>query len=389
MKRPFLFFALTSLLTTALACAPGANHQASGTGAPTFHENNNPPFLRDWGQLLIRDNALQLAKTATPYDLNTPLFTDYALKLRTVWLPNGQSASYREGQVLDFPVGTVITKTFYYPIQQGQSDKTVLKQKAPVALQNHALPLHNIRLIETRILAHRTEGWVAFPYVWNAEQTEARLQRTGAIIPLSLLDLTKGQQLSTRQDFSYIVPDANQCAGCHATNNTTRKIIPIGPKPRHLNRTFSYERGSENQLIHWQQTGLLQNTRTPEAAPRNANWQDESASLNARARAWLDINCSHCHNEQGPADTSGLHLEPQTPIGPNLGLCKLPVAAGAGTGNRLFDIVPGAPEQSIFIYRMASTNPGAMMPELGRSLAHQEGVALVSAWISALDGTCQ
>jgi hypothetical protein len=59
-----------------------------------------------------------------PYDLNTPLFTDYAHKLRTVWMPKGQSAVYNAENTFDFPVGTIISKTFYYP--KGAGRQTVL-----------------------------------------------------------------------------------------------------------------------------------------------------------------------------------------------------------------------------------------------------------------------
>ena len=70
-------------------------------------------------------------------------------------------------------------------------------------------------------------------------------------------------------------------------------------------------------------------------------------------------------------------------------MCKPPVAAGRGTGNRPFDVVPGHPETSIIPYRMASTDPGEMMPELGRSLTHKEGVALVTKYIAELKGACE
>lgn len=66
---------------------------------------------------------------------------------------------------------------------------------------------------------------------------------------------------------------------------------------------------------------------------------------------------------------------------------KKPVAAGKGSGARLYDIVPGKPEESILLFRMESTNPGIMMPELGRSIIHQEGVALVSRWIQEMEAT--
>ena len=99
--------------------------------------------------------------------------------------------------------------------------------------------------------------------------------------------------------------------------------------------------------------------------------------MDERARSYLDINCSHCHNKVGPADTSGLLLEPTDKVGPSLGLCKLPIAAGTGTGDRKYGIVPGKPDESIFTYRMKSVIPSEMMPELGRSLSHAEGVALI------------
>jgi hypothetical protein len=67
-----------------------------------------------------------------------------------------------------------------------------------------------------------------------------------------------------------------------------------------------------------------------------------------------------------------------------LGIGKAPVAAGKGSGGRLFGIVPGKPEESILQYRIESTHPGIMMPELGRKLVHEEGVELVRQWISEM-----
>jgi hypothetical protein len=67
------------------------------------------------------------------------------------------------------------------------------------------------------------------------------------------------------------------------------------------------------------------------------------------------------------------------------GILKPPVAAGLGSGGLQYDIVPGKPEQSIMAYRIGSTHPGVMMPELGKRLVHEEGVALIRAWIAAMD----
>ena len=71
-----------------------------------------------------------------------------------------------------------------------------------------------------------------------------------------------------------------------------------------------------------------------------------------------------------------------------MGVCKPPVAAGGGAGDLQYGIVPGDPDNSILHYRVASTKPDEMMPELGRSLVHEEGVALLREWIGTLPGSC-
>jgi hypothetical protein len=68
-----------------------------------------------------------------------------------------------------------------------------------------------------------------------------------------------------------------------------------------------------------------------------------------------------------------------------LGVNKPPVAAGRGSGGHKYDIVPGQPEASILYHRMASTDPGVMMPELGRQRVHEEALALIHDWIQAME----
>ena len=246
------------------------------------------------------------------------------------------------------------------------------------------LDLARMRMIETRLLVRRKEGWVAFPYVWNEEQTEAILARGGDIVPLALHAPKGGDARALQID--YRVPDENQCAGCHATDNTSRAIEPIGPRARHLNRDDPWHPG-ENQLARMAATGRLEGLPA-NRLPRNARFDDPNEPLDARARAYLDINCGHCHSARGPADTSGLWLDAATHDPIRLGECKPPVAAGQGTGDHIFDVVPGRPDESILVYRMSSLDPGAMMPEVGRATVHAEGVALVSDWIEAWLGEC-
>lgn len=366
-----------------LFCAFATTACDNSSTQPIFHEEGYPPLLSDWNVIIRQGDNLELVANTIPYDLATPLFSDYALKLRTITLPDGQPATYNAKRTFDFPVGTIITKTFYYH-SPNSNDMKIGDDREII---ENTLSLHGLRLIETRILAHRDEGWIALPYVWNAEQTEATLKRTGSIIPLILND-----DQGNNQEFSYLTPNQNQCAGCHATNNTTRAIEPIGPKARHLNKPSSFVNGF-NQLDHWVLTGLLEGDFTDaDNAPRNAIWSDDLTAFNPQeldklARSYLDANCSHCHNPNGSADTSGLNLEPNA-RGIALGICKNPIAAGAGSGGFTVDIAPGHADDSIFIYRMDSTDPGSMMPELGRALVHKEGVTLIRAWINAMDGTC-
>ncbi len=73
-----------------------------------------------------------------------------------------------------------------------------------------------------------------------------------------------------------------------------------------------------------------------------------------------------------------------------LGICKMPIAAGKAAEGQSYDIVPQHPEQSILVYRMESTAAAIAMPEIGRSLEHFEAVQLVSDWINAMPATnCQ
>lgn len=290
-----------------------------------------------------------------PYQLNTPLFSDYAEKLRFIQLPKDSVILYDSADVMHLPVGATIIKTFYYP-------------------KDFRHPEKGRRLMETRLLQHEPSGWKGLVYIWNDEQTDAFLEVAGDRKPTQFID-HNGHTVS----FEYIVPNLNQCKGCHNTNEV---MTPIGPTARQLNGDFSYTTGRENQLQHWQKAGILKGLDDVGKAPKVPVWNDpKSGTLAARARTWLEINCAHCHKPEGPAKTSGLFLtvSEQDPV--KIGINKTPVAAGRGAADLQFDIVPGHPERSILVYRMESTDPGIMMPELSRKLRHKEGVELVKAWI--------
>lgn len=352
MKKNFLIFcslALFASLTTQCQFGDGKPGLVPDEPYETLSEYNF--FIGDLAALKPNERVL-------PYDLNSPLFSDYALKARFIWMPEGTSAEYRIGEVLDFPEGAVLIKNFYF--EADERDATLGR-----------------KIIETRLLINRGEKWDAIGYIWNEEQTEAYHEVIGDIQEVSWVDISGNTHTS-----NYIVPNKNQCKNCHATG---KKQIPIGPKVRNLNKTFAYDSGEMNQLDKWASVGYLSGYDAQIAHPKVAVWDDpESGSIHERAMAYLDINCGHCHNENGAANTSGLHLVADTKLDMSLGIYKATVSAGAGTGGNTYSIVPGHPETSVMIYRMKSTNPGAMMPELGRSLVHEEGVALISDWIASL-----
>lgn len=360
---------------------------------PVAFHATDPDNLAAWHVLRIHDGHLQLNEGVVPYDVNTKLFSDYAYKLRTVWMPKGTSANYTAKGPLDFPVGTIISKTFYYPLPAGGTRNATDVAQAYADMHDFVpgkgLDLSRVHLIETRLLVRRKSGWVGIPYVWNDAQTEATLSLPGATEDLVLVNAT-----GKRTPFTYVVPSVDQCAICHnyaadaSGDASKRYMVPIGPTASHLNRDFAYYTGTQNQLQHWAKLGYLGGVPAPAAIPRNAQWLDPAQPLDARARAYLDANCAYCHNPHGEANYTALWLSSDEPLGPHTGLCKTPVAAGRATGNRRFDVVPGQPDASIMMYRIDSDQVGVMMPELGRTTVDHKGAALIRAWIASLKGSC-
>lgn len=317
-----------------------------------------PPALLSGFGFFADTGRQEPAEDVLPFAPRTALFSDKALKDRFVHVPKGKAATYVADEAFDFPVGSALVKSFSFPADFRRPDG-------------------ELRLVETRVMLKQEDGWHAWAYLWNEEQADAELRIAGARIEIEAVDET-GEALS----FTYSVPNKNQCKGCH---ELAGEIVPLGPKARNLNFDYDYDDGRANQLARWRDAGILEglpaDLASLDAVP---DWLDEDADLNARARAWLDVNCAHCHRRDGAAGNSGLYLSWDEPYGPALGVNKRPVAAGRGSGGRLFDINPGNPEGSILNYRVESTEPGIMMPELGRVLEDRAAADLLRKWVSSL-----
>ena len=303
------------------------------------------------------DNSAQVPHDkVVPYELISTLFSDYSYKQRWVYVPTNQKATYyKESSVFDFPVGSALIKTFYYPIDERD-------------------PSQGMNLLETRLLLRKENGWEAVSYAWNDEQNEAFKKIAGKTINVSWTNF-----LGEEEDVRYRVPNVNQCKECHAADD---KITPIGPKARNINKDFNYEEGEFNQLDYWMTKQIIDSYPLELVSP--VDWSDESQNINDRVRSYLDVNCGHCHSPTGNANSTGLYLHLDETRDIHLGIYKKPVATGRGSGGLKYSIVPGKPEESILLHRMISLDPGVMMPESGRALSHHEAVEMVREWILLL-----
>lgn len=333
------------------ACAPGGD----GTYAQTAYPTLDPYCL-----VSLVNGAPTYAAGVVPYDLNTPLFSDYSVKRRAVYVPPGKTATYDGTAVFAFPVGTIIIKSFGFPDDA--------RKAQPV-----------MHWLETRLLVRVADGWKAYGYLWDDAQTTATYNPGGRALRVSWID-----GAGTKNEHGYLQPTQAQCQQCHGANGN---VVPIGPKARNLNRDFAYADGvTENQLARWSAAGILAGAPADaKTAPRLATWNDAAHyTVEARARAYLEVNCAHCHDAAGSASTSGLFMWASETDPTRFGVCKEPLSAGGSVGARTWDVVPGDPDASILWYRMASTQPGIAMPQISRDVVDREATQLVRDWITGL-----
>jgi uncharacterized repeat protein (TIGR03806 family) len=292
-----------------------------------------------------------------PYKPASELFTDYALKSRFVWLPNGTKATYTtDAEVLNLPVGSALIKTFYY---------------------NNVLPTNATKIIETRVMIKKANGWIFAEYLWNDEQTDAILQTQGSTKPVSWTD-----QNNIVQSINYEIPDQTDCTTCHANNGINQ---PIGIKPQNLNNNFNYPSSQKNQLAKWIEFGYLENN-LPANIVSTVDYKDSSRSLNVRVRSYFDINCAHCHEVGGNAEyMKTIRLAFNQTVNPsNMGVCIPPDILVPGI-DRGFIIKPNNTNESTILYLLTTNQSNFKMPRIGRTIAHQEGIDLVTEWINSLE----
>lgn len=337
--------------------------------APGLVRVNPAPAGQPWATLaewrLFADGRqAKPAERVVPFDVISPLWSDDTVKERYLYVPEGETIGYEDTARWKFPVGTILVKTFAYPIDARD------------------LSLGR-RLLETRLLVHEASGWTAHTYVFDETESSTSYTIAGATLEAAWID-----EAGESRTHAYKVPDLNQCAQCHGLSAPDT----LGGVTRQLDRDNDYGGGSKNQLDHFAELGLLPGL-PPASERERLTSPTGSAAVTLRARSYLDANCAHCHAEGGQAAQSGLLLGwLSTAVGPdvNWGVCKVPTSAGGATCGLSHDIVPGEPDKSVLVCRMESRVPSIQMPTLGTGLVDHAGVAVIREWIAGLEPTgCQ
>ncbi len=293
-----------------------------------------------------------------PYETITPLFTDYAHKHRFLWMPDSVSAQYNgDENIFDFPDGTVLIKSFYY---------------------DHVQPNDETRILETRLLYRINGSWYFANYVWNADQTEATMDLNGSYVDLDWLD-----DNNQMRNVIYRIPSEAECFTCHKKNLVAN---PIGPKPQNLNKDLFYPEGTMNQLQKWEEFGYLSDGY-PSNIETVVNWKDMTEPLQDRVRAYLDINCAHCHADDSHCDYRVPRFAwSESNDSTHLGICVVPDEAPLPQHTHI--VSKGNIDRSVMHFRMNSTDETVRMPLLGRTIIHDEAVQLIEQWITTLDPPC-
>jgi len=320
---------------------------------PQTTETPFPQTLSDTG-CFVSLRTMTPAYGVVPYELNQPFWSDGAEKSRWMVLPDGGQITFSATGEWEVPLGTLFIKHFEIDtVEDGVMARTKL---------------------ETRFLVQEENGVRGYTYRWNDEGTEATLLKSGATRTLTVADEDAGETT-----FQWQFPARHQCTACH----TKEAGSMLGTETAQLNRVVDLHGVTENQIVTWANWGLFTGSSSPadlSGLTAHPALDDESQSLESRARSWLHINCSSCH--MGEASGAEMDLRVGADIAQTQTCNEPPGKGDLGiTGAVLLD--PGSPETSI-LYRRASGEPPARMPPVASARHDTQGLAVVEAWISSL-----
>jgi uncharacterized repeat protein (TIGR03806 family) len=330
-----------------------------------------PTKLSETG-LFTSTKELISAPGLIPYSINAQLYSDEASKERYLALPatgkiDFDAMLYPNGpgapKGWKFPDGTVAVKTFFLEMEKGN-------------------PTSRKRL-ETRILHFEQLGgseevgdqyWRGYTYVWNDEQTDAVLLDAKGLDRTYTIKDAKAPGGVRKQTWHF--PSRAECTLCH----TMPAKFVLGLNTHQLNRDHDHGGRVANQLKTWERLGLFTRPlpEAPEKMPKIVDYDDPKQDLNARARAYLQANCAHCHMQWG-----GGNAEFQFLFTLKLDEMKIVNVKPAHGEFGLKDpkvLRPGHPEQSMIYHRMKLTGLGRM-PHIASSVVDEKGAKLIEEWI--------
>jgi uncharacterized repeat protein (TIGR03806 family) len=300
-----------------------------------------------------------------PYGVNAPFWSDAAIKSRWVSVPN-DGAPYGAGETVThnatgewtFPAGTVFMKHFDF----------VTDERTPTVR----------RRLETRLLVRAAAGGVyGVTYRWNTAQTNADVVTTAQTENITI---TNASGVTRVQQWYY--PSPADCLQCHNSNASH----VLGLNTRQLNGAYSYPASgvSDNQLRSWSVIGMFSNPPAENTLTGFAKLSpvtDAGATLEQRARSYLDSNCAYCHRPGGaPANFDARY---HTAFAAQ-GLINGNVNNALGiTGAKV--VVPRDTAKSILYQRIHTVDPTRKMPAVGRNIIDDQGTAMIAQWIGDMD----
>ncbi|HZH03042.1 MAG TPA: PQQ-dependent sugar dehydrogenase [Myxococcaceae bacterium] len=338
--------------------APPENGRVMALRRRTPSPVAEPPALLSQTGVFADLATLTPSTGFVPYDVASPLWSDGAAKRRWIHVPRAASIGFRTQGPWRFPPGTTLVKHFDLPLDASQPSR--------------------VRRLETRLIVFGADdSFYGITYRWDESGTDARLLTSGqdASYEVVAADGTTRTQV-------WHFPSRSECLSCH------RSVTggALGVKTAQLNRTYRYPKKDlvDDQLRAWSHAGLLApplDEAELAGMPRLAPLEDAGAPLEARARSYLDANCSHCHQPNSGV-RAAFDARYETPLTAQ-GLVNALPEDNLGIENARI-IWGGDPERSTLYQRMVSTDPAVRMPALGRAEPDRAALEVLRAWIAGL-----
>jgi putative heme-binding domain-containing protein len=308
-----------------------------------------------------------------PYTIQAAAWMDHAEAERLVALDNVSTVHFHDRAIpvpgtaffnsrVFFPREAVLAKTISMEMERGNPGSK--------------------RRLETQILHYDGENWSGYTYRWNDEQTDAELvPAAGAAVELEIIDK---ESPGGRRKQTWRFASRGQCLICH--NGWSGP--PLSFTPEQLNRQGQLERFQADSIVARAVAAGKAKAKTPaddkvRTLFSMADPYDAAQPLATRARSYLAVNCSPCH-QNGAGGTATIDLRAEINVGATKAVDVVPVQGTFGIAEARL-LAPADPFRSVLYYRISKTGPGRM-PHIGSEIVDARGVDVVHDWIRSLPG---